>query len=267
MRSLAGALALLGSLVACGDGGGSAGGDPPELMVFAAASLRDVMRDPGLELGRVSGAEIVFNFAGSNVLARQLEASPRAADVFLSADELWSDHLDRAGLVLPGSKTRFLSNRLVVVAARGSPLRLSRLADLTAPEVRFVAIGHPEAVPAGRYARTLLEGVDVGGDSLWRRVEARLAPAADVRGALALAEARDDTVGIVYATDALASTTTRILFEVPRAHSPPIGYFASVTRETRHPEAAAALVRHLLSDEARAVFERHGFQLPAVPGG
>lgn len=260
-------LAVVGVPAGCGDARRTVAGEPDELMVFAAASLRDVMLDLAEPFESRSGTALSFNFAGSNVLARQLEASPRAADVFLSADHLWTDHLAAAGLLLPGSKVRFLSNRLVVVASAASSLRLSTLDGLAAPEVRFVAIGHPEAVPAGRYARACLERVSIGGESLWERVEGRLAPAADVRAALALVEARDDTVGIVYATDARTAAGVRVLLEIPADLTPPIGYFAAVTRETRHPDAATDLVRFLDSEEARAVFQRHGFELPAVPSG
>ncbi len=236
-------------------------------MVFAAASLREVMVDQAARFERQYGVELSFNFAGSNVLALQIEASPGAADVFLSANRLWTDYLDEAGLVVSGSRVRFLSNRLVIVAASTSPLGVSQVSDIASPAVRYLAIGHPEAVPAGRYARAFLESVTFEGSSLWRLVEDRIAPAADVRAGLALVESRDDTLGIVYRTDALSSARARVLLEVPESSTPPIGYFAAVTRDTADPEAATELVRFLLSDEARTVFERHGFVAPAVPSG
>ncbi len=259
-------LALAALLGACA-GGDRAPRAGTELMVFAAASLRDVMLDQAAEWQRRGGPELEFNFAGSNVLARQLEASPRAADVILSADRLWIDHLERAGLLLPGSTTLFLSNRLVVVAARTSAIAVDELSDLAAPGIRYLAVGHPDAVPAGRYARAALERLLLDGVPLWQRLQERVAPAADVRAALALVEARDDTVGIVYRTDALASDRVRVLLEIPDSLAPPIGYFAAVGRETAHREAATDLVRYLGSVEAAEIFERHGFQSAAVAHG
>ncbi len=256
------ALALLALLSACAGGERTPHSDT-ELMVFAAASLRDVMLDQAAELERRGGPALAFNFAGSNVLALQLEASPRSADVFLSADRLWIDHLDRRGLLLPGSTTPFLSNKLVIVAARTSPIAVGELAELTSPAIRYLAVGHPEAVPAGRYARTLLESVRVDGVPLWERVKPRLAPASDARAALALVEARDDTVGIVYRTDARSTDRVRVLLEVPDSLAPPIGYFAAVAGESTRREAATRLVRYLGSDEARVIFERHGFSRAA----
>lgn len=266
-RRLRRGLAVLALLGACGDTGLPSSAAPERVMVFAAASLRDVMREQARRFERRGSLELSFNFAGSNVLALQLEASPRAADVFLSADRLWTDYLEDAGLIDSGSRVRFLSNRLVVVAAHTSPLAISEVGELVSPEVRYLAVGHPDAVPAGRYARAFLESVLLEGGTLWQLVEERIAPAADVRAALALVEARDDTIGIVYRTDARSSERTRVLLEIPEASTPPIGYFAAVTRETAHRELANEFVRFLVSDEAKAIFERHGFRAPAVPSG
>ncbi len=252
---------------ACGEADRAQDGAAEPLTVFAAASLRDVMLEQAREYRRLGGRELEFNFAGSNVLALQLEASPGAADVFLSADSLWVEYLERAGLVRSESTVRFLSNQLVVVAATTSPLAFAELGALASADVRYLAIGHPEAVPAGRYARAALERVAVDSGPLWSQVEERIAPAADVRAVLALVEARDDTVGIVYRTDALSSTAVRSLLEIPGSSTPPIGYFAAVTRESEHIEAATELVEYLAGEEARPIFERHGFDVPVVPRG
>jgi molybdate transport system substrate-binding protein len=230
-------------------------------MVFAAASLRDVMLEQADEFGRLGGQSIAFNFAGSNVLALQLEASPRSADVFLSANAYWMDHLSRAEVVADASRVEFLSNRLVVVAGRDSPLQLTELSEIASPAVRFLAIGNPDAVPAGTYARAALESVTLEGGTLWQLVEARVAPAADARGALALVEARTDTLGIVYRTDASSSERARALLEIPASLTPPIVYSAAVLGESVRAAEAAAFVRFLASDQAIRIFERHGFEV------
>ena len=104
-----------------------------------------------------------------------------------------------------------------------------------------------------------------GGGTLWQAVEARLAPAADARAALAQVAARRDVVGIVYATDARTSGDLRVLFEVPPELAPRITYDAAAVAGGPAGEAAARQLLDLLaSPAARAVFARHGFvPLPA----
>lgn len=257
-----GALAILATLAlaGCGTRAGD-DGTPGEVVVFAAASLRDALAElaPVVEAG--CGATPLYNFAGSNVLARQIEAAP-AADLFLSADERWADELETAGRLVPGTRRTLLSNRLVVVARPDGPA-LSGPADLAGPGYAHLSIGDPEGVPAGVYARRFLEGA-----GLWEAVAGRVVPAPDVRAALALVEARDDAVGIVYTTDARSSEKVRVLFEVPAGNAPEIRYTAAAVAGGPAGEATArSCLEALAGGEALAVFERHGFSAPDAEAG
>jgi molybdate transport system substrate-binding protein len=245
-------------------GCGQASETEPRVTVFAAASLRDVMEELAPLLGEAAGGEVVLNFAGSNVLARQIEASGEA-DVILSASEEWLDRLEAAGRLVPGSRRAFLSNRLVVVARHDSGVEVAAARDLASAEYRYLSIGDPRGVPAGVYARGFLEAVAMpGGGTLWQAVEERVAPAPDVRAALAQVAARRDVVGIVYATDAHAAGEVKVLFEVPPELAPEIVYGAAAVAGGPAGEAAArAVLDALASSEARAVFSRHGFAAPS----
>jgi len=84
--------------VACALGVHAAG-----LQVFAAASLADVLKEIAPAYEAASGEKLQFNLAGSNALARQIqEGAP--ADVFISADEAKMDALQKAGLILDGTR-------------------------------------------------------------------------------------------------------------------------------------------------------------------
>jgi molybdate transport system substrate-binding protein len=242
--------------------------DGREVVIFAAASLRDVMEELRPLIQAATGFEPVYNFAGSNVLARQIEAS-RQADVLVSANEDEVDRLEAAGRLVPGTRRALLSNRLVAVARRDSGVEVSAPRDLAAAEYRHLSIGDPRGVPAGIYARRFLEAVEVGdGRSLWQAVEERLAPAPDVRAALAQVEARRDVVGIVYATDARTSGEVRVLFEVPAELAPEVTYGAAAVAGGPAGEAAARAVLEVLGGgAAREVFARHGFAPPSRGGG
>ncbi len=240
---------------------------PGEVTVFAAASVRDALQEiGGLYRGR-SGAETVFNFAGSNELAQQILAAP-AADVFLSANEQWMDQVETAGRVAPGSRSALLSNRLVVVARTDAPHAVAAPEDLATLPYRHLVLADPEAVPAGIYAREWLAAKPApGGEgTLWDAVAPRVAPTLDVRAALALVESDPELIGIVYRTDAASSTGVRTLYEVPEGEGPPIAYAAAALTGGPNPKGGLDFAAFLAGPEASAVFERHGFVTRAEVG-
>ena len=96
-----------------------------EILVFAAASLREAMEELGAGFERDTGVRVVFNFAGSNDLAHQIMAT-RGPDLFLSASKAWMDTVQSAGRVLPG-RARMASQNLLksCVAVMPSSFALS----------------------------------------------------------------------------------------------------------------------------------------------
>jgi molybdate transport system substrate-binding protein len=250
-----------------GEGGGEVGEGRAPLLVFAAASLENVMTEVAAAYSRAGDGEVELNAAGSNVLAQQIRAGA-PADVFVSADARWVDDLVRDGLLVGATRRELLGNRLVVIAHPDAGLSLARLEDLGALDFRHLSVADPDSVPAGRYARSLLESTSVdGGGTVWAQVADRLAPAPDVRAALALVAAEPAAVGIVYATDLGATRGVEVLLEVEREPEPPIRYVAAVVRREdgeadgdRRTAEAGRFLDFLGSDEARAIFVRHGFR-------
>lgn len=241
-------------------GCGSSESDPKTLTLFVAASLTDVIQEVAAEFKKEHDVEIFYNFASSGALAQQLLASPRA-DLYLSASPRWMDQVADGGRVKDGTRRTLLSNRLVVIGHRNSTWKLSEPADLSQLPFRFLAIGDPESVPAGKYAKTWLESVQVdGGKKLWNQVQGRISPAPDVRAALAQVQGSADVIGIVYGTDYTASGgKVRMIYEVPMEDSPKIEYPVAILSETSESELAAEFLAFLSSPEARKLFEKHGF--------
>ncbi len=240
--------------------------DPPELLIFAAASLRDALVETGSAFEHLTGIKTVFNFAGSNVLARQLAAAPRA-DVFVSANSYWLDQVTHSGHVEEATRRPILSNALSVVAPADSDLTIDRLEDLATLPFRHLALGDPAAVPAGIYTRAALETTHLAdGTSLWSHVAARVLPAPDARAAVALVAAHPGTLGIVYRTDSQATPGLRTLLTLPAHLTSAIRYEAAAMRASTQKEAAHRFVLFLASDEAGKTFVRHGFlPLPVLP--
>lgn len=230
-----------------------------EITVFAAASLLDSLEEIGKAYGTRTGDRVVFSFAASGTLARQIEAGARA-DVFFPADEATMDRVEAKGFVVPGTRRPRLANVLVGVAAEGAVPGLTDAKGLASAGVRRVALGDPKTVPAGTYAAEYLTKL-----GLWSEIEKKIVPCENVRAVLAAVESGNVDAGIVYRTDAAISKKVRIAFEVPAKDGPRIRYPVARVKESRQPEAAARFLEYLDGPEAREVFVRRGFVV--LPGG
>ncbi len=222
-----------------------------ELLVFAAASTTDALTEIGAAFETETGGAVRFAFGASGDLARQILAGA-PADVFVSADSLRMDELERAGLVRPADRRDLVSNQLVIVVPAGGQRPVAEPADLG--RLERIAIADPDAVPAGFYAREWLRA-----RGLWAEVEPRVVPALDARAALAAAERGEVEAAIVYRTDARAGAKVRIAYAVPRGECPAITYPVARLAGAKHAAAAAAFVRFLGGERSRPVFVRHGF--------
>lgn len=228
---------------------------PDELLVFGAASLTESLQELGRQFETASGTHVVFSFASSSDLARQIEAGA-PADVFFSADTAKMDAVEKAGLVRTADRREFLSNVLVVVVPSDSSAKVASAKDLEV--FPRLALADPAAVPAGVYAKKWLtqEGV-------WDAVEKKVVPTLDVRAALAAVGGGDIPVGIVYRTDASVSKDVRIAYTV--AKGPAITYSVTAIATSKNAAAAAKFTAFLDSPAGRAVFERRGFLIRPTP--
>lgn len=247
-------------------GAAPARADPPPstaagtVTVFAAASLKTAMDVAAAAFTRRTGIPVVVSYGASSALARQIEAGA-PADLFLSADAAWMDHLEGTNRIAPGSRTDLFGNRLVLIGRSGGPVlgTLSPATPLTTllGEGRL-AVALVDAVPAGRYARAALERL-----GHWPGVKDRLAQAENVRAALALVARGEAPLGVVYATDARAEPRVAIVATIPAEAHPPIVYPGALTR--RAGPGAATFLRYLSTPEGAAPFAAEGFAILPPP--
>jgi len=184
-----------------------------------------------------------------------LAAATRA---FASADEESMDEAVKGGAIREGTRFDLLSNRIVVVAPKTSPidaLALDRDALAKAIGDGRLATGEVKTVPVGRYAKASL--LKLG---LWDIVEPHLAMTDNVRAALAFVARGEARLGIVYATDAAAEPGVKIVATIPDDSHPPITYPFAITAAS-HDDAAAAFISFLKSPAAGAIFKSQGFGL------
>lgn len=227
-------------------------------VAFAAASLKEALDAAAAAFVRERGGpRPVLSYAASPALARQIEQGA-PADLFVSADRDWMDHLERGGHLRAGTRTTLAANRLVLVgpasgAAAVPPIEPGfALAAALGPGGRL-AVGDVAAVPAGRYARAALESLGI-----WASVAGRLAQTENVRVALALVARGEAPLGIVYATDASAAQRVARVAAFPAASHARISYPFALVAGRDTPENRR-LLDALQSPAALAVFARHGF--------
>ena len=236
----------------------AAGADPPTLLVSAAASLSDAIGAVADRFEQEEGVRILLNVAGSQMLAAQIiEGAP--ADVFISADVVQMERAAAAGRIDAARRVDLFSNQLVIVVPSDRAGTVSKPRDLLHASIGRIALGDPEAVPAGVYARRYLES-----QGLWAALEARIVPAGSVRAALRAVEAGTVDAGIVYRTDVRTAAGAVVAFAVPAEDGPAIVYPAAVVRDAPNAADAARFLDYLQSDAARRRFDAAGFiGLPA----
>ena len=224
-----------------------------DVLVFAAASLTDALRVVGAVYEKETGDRIVTNLGGSSMLARQIrDGAP--ADLFLSADEIQMDGLEKAGLIVPGTRWSVLSNTLVVVVPLDSRLKIASERDLAGAGVKSLALAETSSVPVGVYSKKLFESAGI-----WGAVAPKVLPTENARATLAAVEAGNADAGIVYRTDALVSKKVRIAFEVPASRGPAISYPFALVKGAPHEVQARRFLAYLGTVEARRLFATFGF--------
>ncbi|MEE8171320.1 MAG: molybdate ABC transporter substrate-binding protein [Alphaproteobacteria bacterium] len=229
-----------------------------DVLAFAAASTTEALTEAAEHFASAGQGRVRGVFAGSSILAKQIE-NGAPADIYLSANPAWMDYLARRGHIDIATRRDLLANSLVVIAPANSPSggALDAPADIVAAlgDGRL-AVGDPDHVPAGIYARQALEAL-----GLWPALQDRLVRTTDVRVALHLVARGEAPLGIVYASDAGAFEGVRVAGSIASAHHAPIRYPIALVAGRDNPTARRFL-EFLATPEMAALFRRHGFELP-----
>jgi molybdate transport system substrate-binding protein len=237
------AIALLGA--GCGGGDSS-----PSLTVSAASSLTAAFTQYGDEF---ADADVKFSFAGSDVLAAQIQQGAQP-DVFASANTTYPDDLHRRGLV--EKPVVFAANRLVVAVPAGSDIR--SVHDLAKPGVT-IAMGSA-SVPIGQYTRQVLSGLpNPERSAILDNVGSNEPDVAGIVGKLTQGAV---DAGFTYVTDVDATKGELKAVELPRQLQPSVAYGVAVVSGPDHPEEAHAFIQGLLNGAGADALRQAGFEPP-----
>ncbi len=229
-----------------------------KVTVFAAASMTNALQQVAEDYKKVKPSEeIVFSFASSSVLARQIrEGAP--ADIFVSADQKWMNFVAEKKAIEDAGRFVLVGNELVMIAPKDSKIDKVDLATKqwqSSLDGTFLAVGDPDHVPAGIYAKAAFTYL-----GQWAELEKKLARTENVRATLALVERGEAPLGVVYATDAAASKKVKVVATFPAGSHPPVEYPVAIVKD-RDNQDTQAFLQYLKSEEAKKVFVEQGFSV------
>lgn len=222
------------------------------LTISAAASLNESLSEIKDQFEKEhTNIELVLNFGGSGSLQQQIKQGA-PVDLFFSAAKDNFTELIEKGFIDKEKQDDIVGNNLVLIILKERTLE--SIDELTQGEIRKVAIGTPESVPAGRYAKQTIESFN-----LWNSLEPKLVMSKDVRQVLTYVETGNVDAGFVYNTDAMQSDKVDVVEKFSKNHHSPILYPAGIVKTSKHYDEAVVFYDYLKSDSARKIFEKHGF--------
>ncbi|HLS59755.1 MAG TPA: molybdate ABC transporter substrate-binding protein [Virgibacillus sp.] len=228
--------------------------DVVHITVSAAISLTEALDDIQKLYEQDHAIELTFNLGGSGTLAQQIQQGA-PVDVFISANQEWMNTLENQDLINRQTRTNITGNKLVLITGINTTLDYPSFSDISSADVKKIAIGNPESVPAGEYAKTVLKHL-----SLWDELEDKLVFAKNVRQVVTYVETENTDIGIVYESDVVGSKDIKILATAEEDTHEPIIYPAAMITDTKNEQEAEAFIKFLETDEAQKIFAEHGLK-------
>jgi molybdate transport system substrate-binding protein len=224
------------------------------IMVYAAASLTDVISEIVDSFEVKYNVRVQINLASSGTHVRQIEQGG-SPDVIISASNQLANYIDSMGYMVAGTKTIITKNELVLISPVNSTIKIeaidSSLDFLSLLGTNRLSMGDPLHVPAGKYAKQSLEYF-----GWYSKLEGKILPSKDVRSALMVVEMEEAPLGIVYRTDAQKSTKVKILGIFPEPSHKPIVYVGGICKDN---STAKAFFEYVNSDATKAIWAKNGF--------
>ncbi len=225
------------------------------ILVAAAASLKNAYEDELIPMfeEQYPGVTVEGTYDSSGKLQTQIEEGLEA-DVFMSAATKQMKALNEEGMIASDTIVNLLENKIVLIVPTGSDSKIDSFEKIG--DAASIALGDPESVPAGQYAKEALTNLNV-----WDSIQDKVSFGTNVTEVLNQVAAASADAGIVYATDAASKADqVTVVAEAPEGSlEKKVIYPVAVVKATAHEDAAKAFVEFLQTSEAIAVFESYGF--------
>ena len=236
--------------------------EPVELTIYGAASLKGALEAAKAAYETANpGTTVTLSTGSSAALETQIEQGA-PADVFLSADTTNPKKLVDADLA-DGAAITFAANELTVIVPTANPAGITSPKDLARAGVKVIAAG--EEVPITKYAKQLVDNLaeEAGfpADFAAKYTASIASKEEDVKSVVAKIEIGEGDAGIVYVTDAKASTEVTTV-DVPPSANVPATYAGVVVKASKNAAAAKAFLDWFAGPDGQAILSSSGF-LPA----
>ncbi|UNM95044.1 molybdate ABC transporter substrate-binding protein [Ignatzschineria rhizosphaerae] len=232
------------------------------ITVFAAASLQNAIDEIKVNYEKTGNKDqIEALYDSSSNLARQIEQGA-PADLFISANQSWMNYLEEKNLIDDATRTNIVKNELALITYKDNTTEYkvdfgsNDFWKATLENTR-IALGDPDHVPAGLYAKEAFEKLGV-----WATVAPKVAAAQNVRAALLLVEVKEADLGAVYSSDASVSEKVKTVTIFPEELHEPIEYPIAIMKNQAN-DSVNGFYNYLLSDDAAEVFKKYGFASPS----
>lgn len=249
------------------------------ITVFAAKSLHNVMEELISEYNKkMPDVTIVGNYDSSGTLKVQIEEGA-VCDIFFSAGQDQMDELEEKSLLVDGTRQDAVNNRVCVVTYLGSGTKVTGLSDIGKAGSIALAGG---TVPVGYYTRQAMinsgmlepeDDTDNAAESISAIETAAISEklggveineCANVGAVTAAVAEGANEVGTVYYSDTYGmEDKLEILEKIPYELTGDVIYPVAQVKNEKASEAqqkaAFDFIQFLVSDEAKAIFQKYYF--------
>lgn len=226
------------------------------ITIAAAASLEKTFENtliPQFEK-KYPNVKVKGVYDSSGKLQIQIEQGLNA-DVFFSAATVQMDNLVNEKLVDSDSVVDLLENKLVLIKGKNTQTKVKGISNIA--DAKMIAVGDPEVVPAGSYAKTALTKA-----GSWDTISNKISLGGNVTEVLSWVESGSAEVGFVYSTDAASSSKVTVLEKIDNSLLDiPVIYPIGRVSKTKHKKEADNFMKFLQSKSSKEVFKKNGFTI------
>jgi len=226
---------------------------PPEILISAATSLKDVFQELGKNFEKKNKVKVLFNFAASGQLRAQIE-NGAPVDLFASASFFDINLLEKKDLLEKKSITNFIKNTLVLAQGLHVKKPLKNLEELSTTGIKSLALGNPESVPVGRYAKESLSYY-----KMFDSLKEKIIFGESARQVLDYIAKNEVDAGIVFVTDVISDKKVKTVFEFSEVTHSLIAYPIATIKSSKKIKEAKAFIEFIMSKESQQLFAKYGF--------
>ena len=219
-----------------------------EIVVSAAASLKNCLEEILPEYEKLSGDKVLLNLGGSGTLRTQIENGV-PVDLFISADQKNVKILVDKDMAKKENTYDFLSNSLILVKSPYSKSSVNSVEGLKNSDV-YLVIGNPDTAPVGNYTLTALKNLEIL-DKLNRE---KLVYAKDVSAVVQYVEMGEADFGVIYNSDRNRMKNPIVVEEFPENSYDKVIYSVAILNNSDDVKKLFEFLR-----ENKEVFKKYGF--------